>query len=193
VISAPIDSFFGKILGGRNARLPEVAVACARIDGEAAAAKDARSAREVLADPKREQEACLLTGAVRRRRKDGSREDRSRNAILLVMEEAVFDAEFYVPCAASPAFERCVREAQRKGGSQLHAFNGAVIEVEPGTFVERRPVTFSRREGVNLPVASVGRHRIVSKIWRTRYRGSRCASQSKRGHPVKGIHAWASA
>src|SRR3954469_6817120 len=109
------------------------------------------------------------------------------------MKEAIFDAELNIAGAAAPPLVRCVAEAQRKCCGELDPLNRTVVEIETSIFIDGRAVTFSSRERVNLPVAGVGRHRIIGEIRRTRQRWSRHANKSKRGETVNKHHAWASA
>src|SRR5438445_271193 len=62
------------------------------------------------------------------------------------MDDAIFDAEFDIAGAFAPAFQRHMRETERKGGGELDVFDGAVIEVEASVVVEDRTAAFTGGE-----------------------------------------------
>ena len=161
------------IVGERDRGLPEVAVARARVDHVAAAAEDAGAAREILADPQREQEPRLFGLRERRGRQDRAGEDRGGEAVLPVFEEAVFDSELDIAGSAAPALVRLVGETQRQSRGQLNAFDWTVVEVESGIGIDRRFAALGGGERVNLPVAGVGRNGVVGEVGRAGQRRSR--------------------
>src|SRR3954470_17779543 len=87
----------------RQARLPEVAVAGARIDLIAAATEQRRRAPILLYPERQQQPRPGAAETVRRGRQDDPREHRRLDAHGLVMNEAVFDSELEVAAARAPA------------------------------------------------------------------------------------------
>src|SRR5207302_462913 len=75
-----------EIVGERERGLPEVAVPRARVDHVAAAAEDAGSAGEILADPQGQKNARLARRRQARAGQDRARKDGCGKAALLVVE-----------------------------------------------------------------------------------------------------------
>lgn len=144
--------------------LPEAAIAGPRIELVSAAAEQARAAVEILSDPEGEEKARPVGTGGAGRRQYGSRKNGRGDTMLLIMDEAILDAELNVPSAAAPALEGIMRKAQRQGGRQLNAANRTVVQVQACVGIEQRVSTFAVAEAVNLPVAGVRRDRIIGEV-----------------------------
>src|SRR5207253_6222035 len=163
-----------EVVSQRDGRLPEVAVSGAGIDRVAPASEQTRPPSEILSDPQRQEEPSLLIGRMACCWKDRAREDGGRQAALLVMEEAIFDAELQVARAVLPTLDGCMRKAERERCSQLDTVYGAIVEVESHIRVEHGVTPLASGKTVDFPMPGVRRHRIVREVrwagecWRRR-------------------------
>ncbi len=169
-----------------DAAQAEILAVIAAIDLAAAAAENAPFA-EILFRPEGQQQGGMLVAdAARNAGQEDARKDAEIEALVFLMQEAVFGRDFDI---SQPGMAGRVI-GQRHHACQLQVGRAAIIEVDPGLARHAALRLHAIGEGIDLEMPVVRWLGIVRQIGRPRPRGAATGGQH-RGREKKSAHQWA--